>query len=251
MNKAIGYCRVSTQEQAREGISLEAQEDKIKKYAQLHGLELMEIIKDKGKSGKDLNREGIQKVIALCRGRKIQHVIVYKIDRLTRRTLDLLMLIEHIFKPNGVEFHSITEKIDTSTPQGKFFLTIVGAMAQMERDLISERTREALRYKKQHLQVYSRIPPLGFDRDNGRLKPNDHELKIVQLIYDLKQKGLSYQAIVDYLNAFKIPPKRGGSWSTSTVWGILHNDIYNNFIRNGCIANNRGVENGRHPKTFT
>jgi len=145
--KVMGYVRVSTEEQAREGISLEVQEDKVKKYADLHNLDLVEVIRDEGKSGKDLNREGIQKVITLCKDRSVDHLVVYKMDRLTRRTLDLLTLVEEVFKPNRVQFHSISEKVDTSTAQGKFFLTITGAMAQMERDLISERTREALQYK--------------------------------------------------------------------------------------------------------
>jgi len=97
--KAVGYIRVSTEEQAREGISLEAQEDKIKKYVDLHNLELVEMIRDEGKSGKNLNRE-----------QKIDQLIVYKMHRLTRRTLDLLTLVEEVFKPNSVQFHSISEK---------------------------------------------------------------------------------------------------------------------------------------------
>lgn len=129
--KAIGYIRVSTQEEAKEGISLEAQENKIRKYAGLHNLSLIEVVRDEEKSGKDLNREGIQKVIALCEKRKVDHLIVYKMDRLTGKTLDLLILIERIFKPNKVQLHSITERIDTSTAQGKFFLTIIGAMPQI------------------------------------------------------------------------------------------------------------------------
>jgi hypothetical protein len=129
--KAIGYTRVSTQEQAKERISLETQEGKIRKYAGLHNLSLIEVVRDEGKSGKDLDRAGIQKVIALCEKRKVDHLIVYKMDRLTGRTLDLLILIERIFKPNKVQFHSIIERVDTSTAQGKFFLMIIGAMPQI------------------------------------------------------------------------------------------------------------------------
>ena len=95
--KAIGYIRISTQEQAKEGISLEAQEDKIRKYAVLHNLSLIEVVRDEGESGEDLDREGIQKVIALCEKRKVDHLIVYKMDRLTGKTLDLLILIERVF----------------------------------------------------------------------------------------------------------------------------------------------------------
>jgi len=87
--RAVGYIRVFTEEQTREEVSLETQEDKIKKYADLHNLELMDVISDEGKSGKDLNRQGIQRVISLCQEREINHFIIYKMDRLTRRTLGL------------------------------------------------------------------------------------------------------------------------------------------------------------------
>ena len=223
--KAIGYIRVSTEEQAREGISLEVQEDKIKKYVDLHNLELVEVIRDEGKSGKDLNREGIQKIMSWCREGKIDQLIVYKMDRLTRRTLDLLTLVEEVFKPNSVQFHSISEKVDTSTAQGKFFLTITGAMAQMERDLISERTREALRYKiSQGENVGS--PPLGFLAEDKKLLRIDGEFKVVNYIKSLKRKRLSLRQIVNRLNEQGISTKRGGKWYAGTVRYILRNGRY-------------------------
>jgi len=223
--KAIGYIRVSTQEQAREGISLEAQEDKIRKYADLHNLKLIEVIRDEGKSGKDLNREGVQKVISLCEKRKVDHLIVYKMDRLTRRTLDLLTLVEEVFKPNEVQFHSITERVDTSTAQGKFFLTIIGAMAQMERDLISERTREALRYK---ISLGENVgsPPLGFLAEDKKLLQIDEEFEVVSYIKKLKRKKLSLRQIVNRLNEQGISTKRGGKWYAGTVRYILRNGRY-------------------------
>jgi len=223
--KAVGYIRVSTEEQAREGISLEAQEDKIKKYVDLHNLELVEVIRDEGKSGKDLNREGIQKIISWCREGKINQLIVYKMDRLTRRTLDLLTLVEEVFKPNGIQFHSITERVDTSTAQGKFFLTITGAMAQMERDLISERTREALRYK---ISVGENVgsPPLGFLAEDKKLSGIEKELEVVEYIKSLKRKRLSLRQIANRLNEKGIPTKRGGKWYAGTVRYILLNARY-------------------------
>lgn len=223
--KAVGYIRVSTEEQAREGISLEAQEAKIKAYVGLHNLGEVEIIRDEGKSGKDLNREGIQEIIRLVKEREISHLIVYKLDRLTRRTLDLLILVEEVFKSNGVEFHSITEKIDTSTAQGKFFLTITGAFNQMERDLISERTREALRYKiSQGENVGS--PPLGFLAEDKKLLRVDEEFKVVSYVKSLKRKKLSLRQIANRLNEQGISTKRGGKWYAGTVRYILRNTRY-------------------------
>jgi len=223
--KAVGYIRVSTEEQAREGISLEAQEDKIKKYADLHSLELVEVISDEGKSGKDLNREGIQKVISLCQEEKVNHLIVYKMDRLTRRLLDLLTLIEEVFKPNKVQFHSITEKIDTATAQGKFFLAIMGAMAQMERDLVSERTKEVLQYKISKGENVG-SPPLGFLAEDKKLSGINEELQIVNYIKKLKRKKLSLRQIATRLNEQEISTKRGGSWYAGTVRYILRNARY-------------------------
>jgi len=223
--KVMGYVRVSTEEQAREGISLEVQEDKVKKYADLHNLDLIEVIRDEGKSGKDLNREGIQKVITLCKDRSVDHLVVYKMDRLTRRTLDLLTLVEEVFKPNRVQFHSISEKVDTSTAQGKFFLTITGAMAQMERDLISERTREALRYKiSQGENVGS--PPLGFLAEDKKLLRIDGEFKVVSYVKSLKRKKLSLRQIANRLNEQGVSTKRGGKWYAGTVRYILLNAKY-------------------------
>mgnify|MGYP001565920212 FL=1 len=147
--KAYGYCRVSTEEQAREGISLDAQEEKIHQYANLKDLELLEVIRDEGASGKDLERPGLQRLLHLIEDEQAEALIVYKLDRLTRNTSDLLQLVEEIFKDGNTRFFSITEDIDTNSAMGKFFLTIMGAMAQMERELVSERTKAALLYKKQ------------------------------------------------------------------------------------------------------
>ena len=222
---AVGYIRVSTEEQAREGVSLDVQEDKIKKYVDLHNLGQIRIIRDEGKSGKDLNREGMREIITLCEKKEIDHLIVYKMDRLTRRTLDLLTLVEEVFKPNKVQFHSITERVDTSTAQGKFFLTIIGAMSQMERDLISERTSEALRYKiSQGENVGS--PPLGFLAEDKKLSRIDGEFEIVEYIKSLKRKRLSLRQIANRLNEQEIPTKRGGSWYAGTVRYILRNGRY-------------------------
>lgn len=137
MKKAIGYCRVSTEEQAIEGISLRAQADTIRAYCKLNDLELIEIIKDSGFSGKDLNRPGIQKIIKLIKDKSTQAVVVYKLDRLSRRVIDTLSLIE-IFEKNKIALHSFHEKIDTDSAMGRFFLNITASFAQMERDTISE-----------------------------------------------------------------------------------------------------------------
>lgn len=146
-------------------------------------------------------------------------------DRLTRRTLDLLTLVEEVFKPNSVQFHSISEKVDTSTAQGKFFLTITGAMAQMERDLISEGTREALQYKISKGEPVG-SPPLGFAAEDKKLAKIEEELETVRYIKSLKRKRLSLRQIANRLNEQRISTKRGGTWYAATVRYILRNIRY-------------------------
>jgi len=223
MKRAVGYCRVSTEEQAREGISLEHQKAKIQQYAELHNLELIKNIIDEGKSGKDLNREGINEILSLIKKKLVTDIIVYKMDRLTRRTFDLLYLVEEVFKKNNVQFHSISEKIDTSSAMGQFFLTIIGAMAQMERDLISERTKAVLQYKIEKGE-YVGSPALGYlaSSDNKFLEINERERDTVKRIFYLKRyKHLSLGKIAKELNESGVRTKRGGKWYSGTIKLIL------------------------------
>jgi DNA invertase Pin-like site-specific DNA recombinase len=220
--KAYGYCRVSTEEQAREGISLDAQEQKIRTYAQLKDLELLEIIRDEGFSGKDLQRPGLQRLLNLIQGTEAEALVVYKLDRLTRNTSDLLLLIEEIFKKGNTRFFSITEEIDTDSAMGKFFLTIMGAMAQMERELISERTSTALQYKKEQGQSLGKIP-FGYSRIDGQLAPDSAEKNIIHRIKRWRKSGLSYDKIAAMLNEKGIKPKcKNSLWHGSTVHYILN-----------------------------
>ena len=240
---AVGYCRVSTEEQAKEGISLDVQKDKIEKYTELHNLELLKVITDKGVSGKDLNREGITKILSLISDGSINHIIVYKMDRLTRRTFDLLYLVEEVFKKNNVQFHSITEKIDTTTAQGNFFLTIIGAMAQMERDLISERTKAVLNYKISKGE-YVGSPGLGYlasTGDNKFLGIDEREQDTVKRIQYLKRyKRMSLGKIARELNENGVKTKRGGKWWPGTVKLILDRGE-SKFLVNSKLDRNKEI----------
>lgn len=201
--RAVGYVRVSTQEQQRDGISIEHQKEKIRTYADLKGLKPIEIISDAGKSGKDLNRDGIETIINKIKAGEIRIVIVYKLDRISRKTKDILDLVE-IFNEYKVAFHSITENIDTKTAMGKFFLTIMSALAQMERDLISERIRDVLAYKKEKGEWIGNVP-IGY-RYNKKTKVLEEEKKGLELIKKVKKlnrQGLSIREIAMRLNLGK------------------------------------------------
>jgi DNA invertase Pin-like site-specific DNA recombinase len=218
---AYGYIRVSTQEQAIEGLSLQAQEDKIRAYASFKGLELIEIIKDEGVSGKDLDRPGFQKLLELISSDQAEALIVYKLDRLTRNTSNLLHLVEDIFKQGNTRFFSITEEIDTDTAMGRFFLTIMGAMAQMERELISERTSAVLQHKKQQGQSLGLVP-YGYQRIKGKLEKIPEEQSVLRSMKRWRKEGLSYKKIAERLNQKGIKPRRQkASWHPSSVYYIL------------------------------
>jgi site-specific DNA recombinase len=220
--RVIGYVRVSTEEQTRNGVSLDAQESKIRAYAEAKDLDPVEIIRDEGLSGKDLNRPGIQRVLSICQDHQVEAVIVTKLDRLTRRTRHLLQLVEDVFLAQHIELHSVSESLDTSTPHGRFVLTLFGGLAQMERELVGERTRAALAHKRSQGLPTSH-PPLGF-RANGkkhRLIPVPEELAIVREILVLWRRGHSYRAIARRLNQDGARTKQGGVWRHATVKKIV------------------------------
>lgn len=228
---AVGYVRVSTSEQANEGLSIENQERKIRAWAEVHGLILADVVSDPGRSGKNLRREGIEDIIRRCRTLNIGTVIVCRLDRLSRRTKDILHLVEDVFAAHEIELVSIQERIDTTTAQGKFFLTLMGAMAQMERDQIAERTSDALVHLKARGEIIGSAP-LGFRKvinPRGKmnaLEADPNEQRTVTMVRNLRRRGFGYREIARRLRVEGIKTKRGGAWWPSTVRYMLQNPVY-------------------------
>jgi len=221
-NKAIGYTRVSTREQARSGLSMESQERSIREYCQYKRLEMIRLISDPGSSGKDLNRSGIRNIQEHCRRGDIGHVVVYSMDRLSRNTLDLLTVIRDDFQANKVELHSITESLDTGTAVGKLYITVRAAFNQYQRDDTSERTKAALRQKAVRGEPVG-SPPLGWEcGDGGKFLRNDQELKVIERIKRLRREKQSLKQIAERLNQGGVPTKRGVKWTTSTVYRAVN-----------------------------
>src|SRR6202049_5002658 len=145
--KTIGYVRVSTDKQADQGVSLEAQAEKIRAMAVVHNAELIDIIVDGGESAKTLNRPGMARLLALVDSGKVQAVIIAKLDRLTRSVKDLCTLLER-FERRGVALVSVAESLDTGSAAGRLVLNIMTAVSQWEREAIGERTRDAMSHKR-------------------------------------------------------------------------------------------------------
>ncbi|MBU4446725.1 recombinase family protein [bacterium] len=220
--KAIGYIRVSTQDQANEGVSLDNQKLKIQAYCDLKDITLVEIVEDAGISGKNLNRTGIQKVLQASRKKEIDAVIVYKLDRMFRNTIDALETTKK-FDKWGISFHSIQETLDTRSAMGRFFFTIMAGVAEMERGIIGERTRQALQHKKALGEKTGGDIPFGYNvTRNNILIENPAEQKIIELIQRLREKGCSLRAICQELENNNHRTKKGClKWNPKTVSLIL------------------------------
>lgn len=199
--KAALYIRVSTDAQREEGYSIEAQKEALKGYCAARGFSNYEFYIDGGFSGSNLERPQIKRLILDAQNKRITKCIVYKLDRLSRSQKDTLYLIEDVLNPNGVDFISINETMDTSTPLGRLMLGILSAFAQLERENIKERTRMGMveRIKEGYWMGGGRIPfGYDYDKEKGILVPNE-DAKTVKQIYDLYIEGKSAQAIADLL----------------------------------------------------
>lgn len=199
--RTIGYVRVSTDEQAREGISLDAQAERIRALALAKDWDLSAMIEDKGFSGRSLERPGMEELIKICKQKRLDIVIVYKVDRLTRKQKDLWHLLEDVFDRNGVGLVSVTEPFDTTAAIGKAFLGMLGVFAQLERDMISERTVEALREKKRQREWVGRRPT-GFQIEENHLEEDREVIRRIQKAKRLRRQGRS---IRDISGALGIP----------------------------------------------
>ena len=224
--KAVAYVRVSSEEQANEGVSLDAQEARVAAYCVANGLELVAIYRDEGVSaGTPLEKrpEGAKLLQALSDG-VAAHVVAVKLDRLFRNALDCLSNVEKWDKA-GVGLHLLDLSVNTSTAAGRAFLQMAAAFAEMERGLVRERTESALAHKKAKLQVYSPTP-YGYDRDGEDLVPNAQEQPVIDRIKRMDASGVAMMRIAEALNEEGVPTKKGGKWYASTVKAILTNTLH-------------------------
>jgi site-specific DNA recombinase len=225
----IGYTRVSHTDQV-EGASLDAQKAKIETYCDLHALTLAKVYSDEGISAKDTaGRPAAQEVLELIRAKKIDGVIIFKLDRLVRNTKDAIEIAE-LCKVKGVALHSICEKIDTDSAIGEFFFTLMAALAQLERKQIGERTAAVLQHKRKNGEKTGGDVPYGYDvviEGDGdtavkRLVQNKTEQKAIKLIGKLRTKGHSLRAIGRELERRSIFTKRGkAQWHPRIIQAVL------------------------------
>jgi len=224
--KAIGYVRVSTEEQALNGVSLDAQEDKIKAYCIAKEWDLIRVIRDEGYSAKDLNRPGIQEVISGCKKKEFDVVTTLNLSRLSRSVKNVGYIVEDIFQKNNIAFCSLQDNFDTATANGRMIMNILATLGQAERDKASQTTREVMSWMRG--KRLAGAVPFGYDAcANRSLLPNTDEAAIVQKMLSLRKRGKSYHSIAVHLNSKGIPAKQGGRWYAKTVRGVL---LYNQTV---------------------
>jgi DNA invertase Pin-like site-specific DNA recombinase len=219
--KTVGYVRVSTEKQAERGISLEAQEAKIRAMATVQGADLGEVIVDGGESAKSLNRPGLQRLLGLVNAGKIEAVIVAKLDRLTRSVKDLCGLLE-LFEKRKVALISVAESLDTGSAAGRLVITIMGAVSQWEREAIGERTRDALRHKRSQGRRVGNIEfGCRLAQDGQHLEPDPAEQAALAEIRRLRSQGTTLRGIASALNHREFRTRRGTAWRLESVARIL------------------------------
>ena len=241
--RAAIYTRVSTTGQAEEGHSLEEQERQCRALIDLHGHTISNIYSDIG-SGKGFeHRPGY---LAMLEGMNSEWDILYvwKLDRLNRSIRNAVMFFDEIGKRDAY-FASVTENTDTSTPAGRFFINLMSAMAQMEREQISERVTMGLQSARNTGRWTGGVPygysiPIEYDdqgnrKNRGLLQPNEQEKEIVKLIFDLRSKGNKVSKICNHLTSQGIKTRNGNViWTPNTINTILARaDLYYSGLFNG------------------
>jgi site-specific DNA recombinase len=223
---AAGYVRVSSEEQAREGFSLEAQDNHIRKYVNDEGWQLHDMYVDPGKSGKDLKRPDMQRLIADLQAGKFQVIIVHKLDRLTRNVGDLHYLLQLLEKHN-IKLVSISEKLDTSTAMGRMFVYMLGIFAQWYRENLSEEVIKGQEQRAKNGLRNTASRPYGYEvGENLALSVNPVEAEHVRQIFEWYLAGHGIIKIATLLNKNGVPSPGGSIWRDRNIGDILDNITY-------------------------
>jgi len=219
--KVVGYIRVSTDKQADNGISLDAQRAKIEAYALAMDLDLVGIIEDAGVSAKSLDRAGLRSALAMLTSGKADALLVVKLDRLTRSVRDLGELVEKYFATK-YSLLSMSDSIDTRTASGRLVLNVLTSVAQWEREATSERTKDALRHKKANGEFTGGNVPYGFSvNEDGKLVRNEAEVEMLRIVREFQAAGLSLRGIAAELARVGYVARNGKAFGPSQIQRML------------------------------
>lgn len=218
--KAIGYIRVSTAGQAEDGVSLEAQEAKIRAWADLNGYNQVDLFNEGGLTGKTMDkRDALQ--AALKAVGKGDAFVVYSLSRLARSTKDTLEIADYLMD-KGADLVSLSERIDTTTASGKMVFRMLAVLSEFERDQIAERTKLALAHKKSKGERVGAVPYGYRLADNGRtLESEKREQSIIAVARELHRSGMSLRAIARELSRKGFATRTGREFDATQVRRML------------------------------
>ena len=220
MKKLIGYVRVSSEISKIKGNSINNQINKVNDFCNLNDYELVDVLKDEGKSGMEFSkRDGYLELIKRCKTENINGVVVYCLSRLGRRMKDIIDVME-LFNKNDIEFYSVKENINNKDIMGKLMMNILMSFNEFEVDNIRERIIDVKRNNKENGLVYGKLM-FGKDKNGKLLIDNISEMKVVSYMKGLRSKGWSYFRISDRLNEKGIVSKSGGKWYGMSVRNVL------------------------------
>jgi site-specific DNA recombinase len=218
--KAIGYIRVSTDTQAKEGVSLDNQAERIRAYCQYKGFDLLEIIEDAGISGGiNKGREGFITLLDRIEANGFDVIVLYSLERLSRDMLTLLTL-ERYLDDNDIELHTIEGQIDTSSPDGFMSFAMKAFLGEMERRQVKYRTRKAMQFKKSNGEVVGAVP-YGFQRHGKDLLPDIAEQTIIRQVNEFYSQGRTLCEIVKALNDAGQFTRAGNPWTPVQVRRLI------------------------------
>lgn len=214
--KLVGYVRVSSESQS-ENTSLAEQQRRIAAYCDAFGHELVKVFVEVGSAKNMDHRPEFQSALEMV-ANEADGIIALKLDRVARNARDVLTLVEDTLQPNNKALVLLDLQVDTSNPTGKMILTVMAAVAELERNTINERTQGGRKAKASQGGYAYGSPAYGLKSDgDGNLVKNESESATIETIRRHRKSGKSYQQIADYLTSQSIPTKRGKTWSATQV----------------------------------
>lgn len=218
--KAIGYVRVSTDKQVREGVSVENQVERIREFCERDNLDLVDIIRDEGISGgKNRTRPGFVKLLETIETDEIDAVVLYSLERLSRDMLTILSL-ERYLDEFDVTLYTVEGKIDTSTIDGWMSFSMKAFMGEMERRQVKSRTKKAMEHMKKNGRVVGDIP-FGFKREGDLLVEIPEEQSVIAQVNDMYSRGMNLSSITKKLNRDGIMTRNGNEWDSTQVRRLI------------------------------
>lgn len=223
------YARVSTEDQAKEGFSLDAQRERLRAFCRAQGWTVAKEYVDDGHSGRNANRPAYRAM--LSEREAWDKILVIKMDRIHRNSRNFMEMMDEL-REWGKDFVSATESLDTSTAMGRFVMDIIQRIAQLESEQIGERVYMGMSQKHRSgegLNGFRR--PYGYRYVDGRLCVDDAEAEVVRRIFKEYGEGRSLHSIAARLNQEGVPSQRNRRWSKSGIRYMLQNPVYRGWIR--------------------